>query len=89
MGERYFKILSVEWFRSQALEKQRAREFNSFSLSHERPFFTIIYLVQNPDIIKEEQMNCDTESKTKYKIETRTEIDSDNKPEIKARSDQK
>ena len=39
LGERYFKILSVEWFKSQALVKQRAGEFNSFSLSHERPFF--------------------------------------------------
>ena len=39
LGERYFKILSVEWFKSQALGKQRAREFNSFSLSHERPSF--------------------------------------------------
>ena len=38
LGERYFKILSVEWFKSQALVKQRAGEFNSFSLSHERPF---------------------------------------------------
>ena len=39
LGERYFKILSVEWLKSQALGKQRAGEFNSFSLSDERPFF--------------------------------------------------
>ena len=39
LGERYFKILSGGWFKSQALGKQRAGEFNSFSLSHERPFF--------------------------------------------------
>ena len=39
LGKRYFKILSVEWFKSQALEKQRAREFNSFRLPHERPIF--------------------------------------------------
>ena len=38
LGERYFKILSVEWFKSQALVKQRAGEVNSFSLSSERPF---------------------------------------------------
>ena len=39
LGKRYFEILSVEWFKSQALGKQRAGEFTSFSLSHERPFF--------------------------------------------------
>ena len=39
LGERYFKILSVEWFMSQALVKQRAGEFNSFRLPHERPIF--------------------------------------------------
>ena len=39
LGKRYFKTLSVEWFRSQALEKQRAGEFNSFRLPHERPIF--------------------------------------------------
>mgnify|MGYP001455557621 CR=1 FL=1 len=39
LGERYFKILSVEWFKSQAPVKQRAGEFNSFSLSYERTFF--------------------------------------------------
>ena len=45
LGERYFKILSVEWFWCQALGKQRAGEFNSFSLSHERPFFIKIWKI--------------------------------------------
>ena len=39
LGKRYSKILSVEWFKSQALVKQRAGEFNSFRLPHERPIF--------------------------------------------------
>ena len=39
LGKRYFKILSFEWFKSQALVKQRAGEFNSFRLPHERPIF--------------------------------------------------
>ena len=58
LGKRYFKILSVEWFKSQALVKQRAGEFNSFSLSHERPFFMKIMKIMKLIIFEPLELDC-------------------------------
>ena len=59
LGKRYFKILSVEWFKSQALVKQRAGEFNSFSLSHERPFFMKIMKIMKIIIFEPPELDAE------------------------------
>ena len=69
LGKRYSKILSVEWFKSQALVKQRAGEFNSFSLSHERPFFMKIMKIMK--IIIFEPPELDFRSRVILKVNRR------------------